>query len=353
MWQKNPGEKMTHDKAVSKASSFNLAGYSDWRLPTIKELYSLIQFNGIDPITNSDDTSSAKPFIDTNYFDFEYGSPDSGERIIDSQFASSTKYVISTMNGDETAFGVNFADGHIKGYGLITPKLNEGKTFFVLYMRGNKDYGKNAFKDNDETITDNATGLMWSKADSKKGMNWQNALAWVQQKNKEKYLGYNDWRLPNAKELQSIVDYSRSPDTTNSPAIDPIFTTSSITNEGDNKDYPFFWTSTTHVSSLKKGANAAYIAFGRGLGWIGEQSGTGDQQQQPPKRSGNNQPPPQNSNERFAPSSSDYNLLDVHGASCQRSDPKIGNPDDYPQGRGPQGDVIRIYNYIRLVRDID
>ena len=37
-----------------------------------------------------------------------------------------------------------------------------------------------------------------------------------------------------------------------------------------------------------------------------------------------------------------YELMDVHGAGAQRSDPKVGNPDDYPYGHGPQGDVIRI-----------
>ncbi len=44
--------------------------------------------------------------------------------------------------------------------------------------------------------------------------------------------------------------------------------------------------------------------------------------------------------------------LDVHGAGAQRSDPKQGNPADYPYGRGPQGDAIRIYNYARCVRDM-
>lgn len=43
--------------------------------------------------------------------------------------------------------------------------------------------------------------------------------------------------------------------------------------------------------------------------------------------------------------------MDVHGAGAQRSDLKVGNPDDYPYGFGPQGDVIRIYNYVRLVRN--
>ena len=43
----------------------------------------------------------------------------------------------------------------------------------------------------------------------------------------------------------------------------------------------------------------------------------------------------------------------MHGAGAQRSNPKTGDPADYPYGHGPQGDVIRIYNYVRLVRDAD
>ncbi len=42
--------------------------------------------------------------------------------------------------------------------------------------------------------------------------------------------------------------------------------------------------------------------------------------------------------------------LDVHGAGAQRSDPKVGDPQDFPHGRGPQGDVIRIFNFVRCVR---
>jgi hypothetical protein len=48
-----------------------------------------------------------------------------------------------------------------------------------------------------------------------------------------------------------------------------------------------------------------------------------------------------------------YTLLDVHGAGAQRSDPKSGDAADFPNGRGPQGDVIRIDNYVRLVRDAE
>ena len=161
-----------------------------------------------------------------------------GERIIDSQYASSTKYVSTTMNGDETLFGVNFADGRIKGYGLKMPD-GSVKKFSVQCVRGNPDYGKNDFADNgDGTVTDKATGLMWAQADSGKGLDWQEALAWVQEMNAQNYLGHNDWRLPDVKELQSIIDYTRSPDTTQSAAIDPLFTCTGITNEAGQPDYP-------------------------------------------------------------------------------------------------------------------
>ena len=43
-------------------------------------------------------------------------------------------------------------------------------------------------------------------------------------------------------------------------------------------------------------------------------------------------------------------LMDVHGAGAQRSDPKTGSAQWFPYGRVPQGDVIRIENYVRCVR---
>ena len=317
MWQKDPGDKKTYAEAVAAAEDFNLAGYDDWRLPTIKELYSLILFSGLDPSgVQGGDTSGLVPFIDTDYFDFSYGDTSAGERIIDSQWISSTEYVGTTMGGARTVFGVNFADGRIKGYPAdAMPGQPEGKSYFVIYVRGNTAYGGNSFTDNgDATITDNATGLMWSQDDSGQGMNWEEALAWVQQRNAENYLGYSDWRLPDAKEMQSIVDYSRSPDTTSSAAIDPVFNCTPVTNEAGQLDYPCCWTSTTHAN-MHGGSSAAYISFGRAMGYMQGQ------------------------------------WMDVHGAGAQRSDPKGGNPADYPEGYGPQGDAIRIYNYVRLVRD--
>lgn len=264
MWQQDPGEKMSLSEAESKVSNFSLASFSDWRLPTIKELYSLIQFSGRDISVDMDSSFIEKPFIDTNYFKFEYGDTSAGERTIDSQYLSSTKYVSTTMNGDETLFGVNFADGRIKGYPL--KMMGEDKKFFTIYVRGNTSYGKNNFVDNgDGTVTDIATGLMWLQDDSGYGMNWEDALTYAEGLTAS---GYNDWRLPDAKELQSIVDYTRSLSTTNSAAIDEVFTTSTIIDEGGSINYPFFWSSTTHADSQEKGYNAAYLAFGEALGFF-------------------------------------------------------------------------------------
>ena len=44
-------------------------------------------------------------------------------------------------------------------------------------------------------------------------------------------------------------------------------------------------------------------------------------------------------------------IIDIHGAGCQRSDPKDGDAADYPDsGNGPQGDVSRVFNHVRCVR---
>lgn len=321
MWQQSPdtdgdgdidaADKLTYHAALAGADTFSLAGYDDWRLPTIKELYSLILFSGTDATScMGGGTCSAVPFIDTNYFDFEYGDTGAGERIIDAQYWSSTAYVSTTMNGDPTAFGVNFPDGRIKGYGTTNPRGE--MTQFVRYVRGNTSYGVNAFADNgDGTVTDNATGLMWMQTDSGEGMNWEGALGYCESLDDA---GHDDWRLPNAKELQSIVDYSRSPDTSNSAAIDPVFAVTTIIDEAGWEDYPFFWTGTTHADAAGRGSFAVYVVFGRAMGYM-----------------------------RNA-------WIDVHGAGAQRSDPKTGNPADWPTGDGPQGDAIRIYNCARCVR---
>jgi hypothetical protein len=45
MWQKTPEGKMSYSEAVAKVGTVNTGGHTDWRLPTIKELYSLMRFD--------------------------------------------------------------------------------------------------------------------------------------------------------------------------------------------------------------------------------------------------------------------------------------------------------------------
>ena len=344
-------DKLNLEQAQALPAKLNAAkfgGFDDWRLPTIKELYSLFDGRGTDPSgpTMDADTSHFRPYLDTNHFRFVYGNV-TGERVIDSQYASITKYVGKGARGFDKLFGVNFADGRIKGYDLFMPGGRLGKTFFVICVRGNPAYGKNDFHDNgDGTITDRATGLMWSKTDNGKGMSWQHALAWVHNMNAERFLGHDDWRLPNVKELQSIVDYTRSPDTSQSAAIDPVFNCTTITNEAHQADWPFYWTSTTH-GGFQGGASAMYVAFGYAGGWISPRAMAGGP---PERRNGPGAGPGQVGGAQAGGQAADYRYVDIHGAGAQRSDPKVGDPAMYPRGRGPQGDVVRIFNFVRLVR---
>ena len=376
-WQRSPdtdgdgvieaADKLTLSGAEALPARLNatkFGGFSDWRLPTIKELFSLFNGNGIDPSGPMDmQVSRLVPFIDTNFFRMAYGDAKAGERLIDCQYASSTRYVGKGIRGADKLFGVNFADGRIKGYDLLMPGRSSEKTFFLICVRGNPSYGKNKFHDNgDGTISDHATGLLWAKTDSGQGMNWEEALAWVQRQNKENYLGRKDWRLPTVKELQSIVDYTRSPATSKSAAIDPLFTCAAVTNEVKELDYPFYWSSTTH-QGMRGGDAAMYVAFGRAAGWMspmGRMPGPPGGGRPGPGPGGGKGfgPPPRppaygnagaGAGEQGPGASGDYRYTDVHGAGAQRSDPKSGDPAMFPHGRGPQGDVIRIYNYVRLV----
>ncbi len=323
MWQKS-FITLNWGDSESEAASANTGGYTDWRVPTIKELYSLILFTGNQGTGNPSSTSppvDAVPFIDTDVFEFEYGQV---ARYIDAQYVTSTVYTSTTMNGNPTFFGVNFADGRIKGYPQVRP---EGVPYYARFVRGGSNYGENNFTDNgDNTITDFATELMWTKLDSGDeiftslfsnytyedgSLNWAEALDFAENIS---FAGHDDWRLPNAKELQSILDYSKSPDATNSPAINDFFESTPIVNEAGQPDYPSYWASTT----FNPGRDAVVIFFGRALGYM--DFGSGSQ------------------------------FYDVHGAGAQRTDPKVGEPS---YGFGPQGDVRRVYNYVRLVRDTD
>jgi hypothetical protein len=298
VWQKTPSTgTRDQDDAERYAKRLRLAGHDDWRLPTITELFSIADFRG--------NQHTSTPYVDTRYFDFHW--PDSdvgeegrpGERRMDAQYASATRYLGVTMGRDRSAFGFNVADGRIKSYPLHA-------TRYVRCVRGNPRYGVNRFRDNgDGTVTDAATGLTWQQGDSGEAMDWPAALRYAEAL---ELAGRSDWRLPDVKELQSIVDYTRAPDADDprrrGPAIDPVF---ELTDPA-----AWYWSGTTHIET----GGAYYVAFGKATAMIRQRGGK----------------------------------VDAHGAGAVRSDPKTGDPGRWPDGLGPQRDEVRIRNGVRAVR---
>jgi hypothetical protein len=294
--------------AYARAS--RLGGHADWRVPSIKELYSLILYSG----GYTGDPKTARPYIDTTAFSFAYasgsglGDAQHGRRPIDVQEWSATRYVGKTMGRDDTVFGVNFADGRIKGYPVMDPaqRMQKPHALGVRLVRG-PAYGLNAFTARGTTVYDAASGLRWQARDDGTARTWGEALAYC---NGLQIDGQTGWRLPTAKELHSILDYTRV------PAIAPAFALSNAS--------AYLWSSTSHLESpppagssktrafTQAGELAVYAAAGPALGYMEMPPGSGRRQ-----------------------------WLDVHGAGAMRSDPKTARPGQFPTGFGPQGDDIR------------
>lgn len=106
----------------------------------------------------------------------------------------------------------------------------------------------------DGTVTDQVTGLIWARCSL--GQNndatcsgtagtyhWQGALAVAQTANGDSYLGHDDWRLPNVRELRSLVDQA---------CVSPAINTTLFPNTASNE----YWT-----SSVYAGINTTYAWY--------------------------------------------------------------------------------------------
>ena len=337
-WQQiTSTETMTWEEAKEYCENLELGGYDDWRMPTPKELYSLSNFE------------EGWPYIDTDVFSLVQD-----ELTKDEQYWSSVLYVgeateqgqgvtppgqgsdtgtlpplpagtdsidggtlppppmgeegaTSTDDSEgyaQKAFGVNYATGHIKAYIANASGPVGGK--YVRAVRGD-NYCVNNFVDNgDKTITDKTTGLMWAQDDASSTMDWEVALSYAESST---LAGHTDWRLPNVKELQAIVDYHYYSSSTEAesqgPAINKVFNCTPMVNEAGDDDYGYYWTSTSARFEKNGGMYYAwYVAFGRAVDGSGQ---------------------------------------DVHGAGAVRFDTK------YEGGNLGEGGE-RYTNYVRLVR---
>jgi hypothetical protein len=218
-----PGDGTDTKDFLDALNNAHFGGYSDWRLPTIKDLTYIVNCS----------TSNIGLSINTSYF----------SNTQSAYYWSSTTFASDTSS----AWGVDF----YFGYDYI------GYKYYSLYVRavrggqsgsfGNLTIGPfdskvsgsiyeasaviDSFKDNGNgTVTDISTGLMWQQNTPDVMKNWDQALADCESLSLSDYL---DWRLPTIMELRSLVEYS-----IHDPAINTTFFPDTVSS--------FYWSSTTY-----------------------------------------------------------------------------------------------------------
>ncbi len=232
IWEVKTDDGFIHDKDdtytwldaqntfIAQLNRDRFGGHSDWRLPTIKELYN-IAHKGKD----------YSPVINTAYF------PNT----------MSTAYWSSTAraNSTDSVWIVHFSNGSL--HYMDTGDIH-GHSYNVRAVRGGQN--NSILVDNgDDTVTDTATGLMWQQTEAG-AMNWEDALAYCE--NLE-LAGYTDWRLPNINELQSLVDFEK-----NFPSIDPTFF--------PGAESYLYWSSTTYAIEAGNGGTVSF-KYGNAAYW--------------------------------------------------------------------------------------
>ncbi len=181
------GSKCDTQAYIQALNNANYCGYSDWRIPTRSELISIIDYRRFNPAINP-------IFSNTQNSNYWANSPNIEGR--DNKWYLSFNVGISE-NGDS----LSFVDGtHIRA--VRTKAQNYKPTLsthrFTIINNGTE-------------VKDNKTGLIWQRCSlgqtlsgnkcvgTAKEYNWKNALS------KAQALG-NGYRLPNIKELQSLIE---------------------------------------------------------------------------------------------------------------------------------------------------
>jgi len=169
IWQAgNQAGILNWDNAVSYCENINLAGQTDWRLPTRKELLSIT------------DDGRVEPAIDPTF-----------------PCVNNLYWAISKDGDPYTAYrySVDFNAGQW-GKSYMSAENN------VRCVRGGAIPESVYVNNGDGTVRDSTTGLVWERAGSDANMTWKDALAYCENRDTG---GKTEWRLPNKKELETLI----------------------------------------------------------------------------------------------------------------------------------------------------
>ena len=254
MWQKVDNGESLWPTAVSNAAGITTGGHTDWRLPTPAELQSIQNYNNNQPALNTTYFTSA-PITLTNCTTTNGSTTvtcastaqlsaavaitgtniPTGAKV--SSVTNSTTFVLSqAATGSSSSLTLTCQGGDywwtsdpypytgstaatnvwcVNAGGGVGPKPLTGTTatlsaggtsrYCARYVRGAKPTnGHNYLNNNDGTITDTDTGLMWTQVPGP-AMSWNSALSYASGLAAG---GYSDWRMPNVKEMGTLTDYT-------------------------------------------------------------------------------------------------------------------------------------------------
>ena len=224
MWLKDGGcMKAKWQSAITAVAGLNnhqvqnncagyTGNYSDWRLPTVNELKSLVNYGAAD----SAQWLNSEGFV--NMQSTYYWSATS-------YLGTATKaWMITLINGVEKIGSSN--TGYILPVRIVAsdtlPKAGQAVIYNPAdqaYIQEKIEWPTPRYTDNgDGTVTDSLTGLMWLKDGGCLKKSWNDSLNIIVDFNTspQRYAcsgysaNYDDWRMPNVKELESMINYEVS-----------------------------------------------------------------------------------------------------------------------------------------------
>lgn len=189
MWQEpGPADSYMWTQAIAYCSTLTLAGYSDWRLPSRIEMVSLL------------DIQSSIPCIDTTYFP---------ETLPDYFWTSS-----APVGAPANVFQIDFAYGSTDYLGAASlSSVRCVRAMTAAAPAAPAAPGRYTYPVSG-TVYDTKTRLTWQRTVASPQYDWTGAKAYCAGLGST--LDGARWRLPTIKELQTIVDETRS-----HPSIDP------------------------------------------------------------------------------------------------------------------------------------